>query len=300
MRATTTLLFAALVLCAVFAAAEVDLVEQYKSTLGWDATLEQPLPVWEHFDPALAIPTEFDSRKQWANCTTVSTIYNQARCGSCWAFGGVESASDRLCIASKGHFNEELSFGQVAECAPANGCQGGSLYAAWSQLQQGVVTDACYPYYVPTCKPTEQPCEPPTFVDTPACWTNNTCVADSNQKWDLITFKNAYSFNGVAQMQQAIMTEGPIEACFSVYKDFLDYKTGVYKHDFWKFGYLGGHCVRIIGWGVEGGEPYWNVANSWTTTWGDQGYFKILRGENECGIEGNSGAGSPNVPSAWL
>lgn len=44
---------------------------------------------------------------------------------SCWAFGGVESISDRFCIESKGQFNEELSFQQMTSCAPADGCNGG-------------------------------------------------------------------------------------------------------------------------------------------------------------------------------
>ena len=34
---------------------------------------------------------------------------------------------------------------------------------------------------------------------------------------------------------------------------------------------LGGHAVRIIGWGVENKVPYWLVANSWNTDWGDNG-----------------------------
>jgi len=32
-----------------------------------------------------------------------------------------------------------------------------------------------------------------------------------------------------------------------------------------------GHAVKIIGWGVEKGTPYWLVANSWNTDWGDNG-----------------------------
>lgn len=35
------------------------------------------------------------------------------------------------------------------------------------------------------------------------------------------------------------------------------------------------------------------VANSWNTDWGNQGFFRILRGENECGIEGGVVAGLP-------
>jgi cathepsin B len=34
---------------------------------------------------------------------------------------------------------------------------------------------------------------------------------------------------------------------------------------------------------------------AWNEDWGDQGYFKILRGKNECGIEDGIVAGEPNV-----
>ena len=40
------------------------------------------------------------------------------------------------------------------------------------------------------------------------------------------------------------------------------------------------------------------VANSWGTQWGDQGYFKILRGSNFCGIEESVCFASPRKPQA--
>ena len=45
--------------------------------------------------------------------------------------------------------------------------------------------------------------------------------------------------------------------------------VGVYQHV--TGGVLGGHAVKMLGWGVEDGTPYWIVANSWNTDWGDNG-----------------------------
>jgi len=258
---------------------------------GWNKDFEKPLPGKASIDATLAIPTSFTAAQNWPNCKTIGTIYDQARCGSCWAFGGVEAAADRFCIATKGSFNQALSFAQVVECDDmAAGCEGGSNYAIWTYLtDNGVVTDACYPYYIPTCAPQQEPCL--NFVNTPDCWTNNTCV--NGASWSPYKIANAYNLNSVSDMQRDIMTKGPIEACFSVYEDFLTYKSGVYRHT--SGGYLGGHCVKMQGWGVENGTPYWLVNNQWTTYWGDKGQFKILRGNNECGIEDDVAAGDPQV-----
>ncbi|KAG8011289.1 Cathepsin B [Nibea albiflora] len=84
---------------------------------------------------------------------------------------------------------------------------------------------------------------------------------------------------------------GPVEAAFSVYADFLLYKTGVYQHVTGDM--LGGHAIKILGWGEENGTPYWLAANSWNSDWGDKGYFKIKRGNDECGIESEMVAGIP-------
>merc|ERR1711974_532356 len=86
----------------------------------------------------------------------------------------------------------------------------------------------------------------------------------------------------VNQIQLELMTNGPVEAAFTVFEDFPNYKSGVYQHVAGKP--LGGHAIRILGWGVEEGTPYWLVANSWNYDWGDNGTFKILRGKDHCGI----------------
>lgn len=58
---------------------------------------------------------------------------------------------------------------------------------------------------------------------------------------------------------------------------------------------MGGHAVKLIGWGEEFGTPYWLLVNSWNEEWGDNGLFKIRRGTNECGIDNSTTGGVPVV-----
>ena len=90
-------------------------------------------------------------------------------------------------------------------------------------------------------------------------------------------------------MMQEIYDNGSIEASFTVYEDFVTYSSGVYQHV--TGNSLGGHSIKIIGWGVENDVKYWLCANSWNAEWGDKGFFKIIRGTNECGLEKSVVAG---------
>jgi len=262
--------------------------QDVQKLLGWKKNSGVRLPL-RASHPLMAVPTSFDARQQWANCTSIGTIQNQAECGSCWAFGAVESITDRFCI----HKNDDtqLSFEDMVSCDPYDdGCQGGDPNTAWRYAEKvGLVSAECYPYGIPTCPPAQQPCL--NFVPTPKCAhaCNTTSINWLKDKRQITT---AYSVSSKETgIEKEIMTNGPVEACFDVYEDFLAYKSGVYTH---KSGdLLGGHCVKILGWGVDGSTPYWLVANSWTTTWGNQGYFWIKRGSDECGIEDEVVAGMP-------
>jgi len=55
----------------------------------------------------------------------------------------------------------------------------------------------------------------------------------------------------------------------------MNYASGVYYHR--TGGVMGGHAVKILGWGHDttSGLDYWLCANSWNTSWGEKGYFKI-------------------------
>lgn len=58
--------------------------------------------------------------------------------------------------------------------------------------------------------------------------------------------------------------------------------------------YLGGHAVKVIGWGVEyDNTEYWLMVNSWGPNWGDKGLFKIRKGTNECRVDNSFTGGVP-------
>lgn len=224
----------------------------------------------------IAVPESFDGRTQWPGC--IHEIRNQGQCGSCWAFAGSEVLSDRFCIASGGKVNVVLSPQDPVSCDTSNyGCNGGYLLNQWQYMvKTGIVTDACFPYVSGT-------------GSVPAC--PSTCPGTSQP---MANFKHkASKFYTVASanIQQDVMTNGPVEAAFYVYRDFMQYTSGVYQHTSGAF--LGGHAVKIIGWGVSSGTPYWIIANSWGETWGMKGFFWMLRGKNECGIESQIYTGTP-------
>jgi cathepsin B len=100
----------------------------------------------EHLSPTIlsALPAAYDSRV--TGC--VHPIRDQEQCGSCWAFAGSETLSDRFCIASKGAIDVVLSPEDLVSCDRTNfGCNGGNLASEWKYMEnKGIVSDTCFPY----------------------------------------------------------------------------------------------------------------------------------------------------------
>jgi len=280
-------------------------LSKLRSRLGTLRDKKHDLPRKVHNVKAVNIPDTFDAREQWPDCPTISQIRDQADCGSCWAFAAAESISDRYCI----NFGEvvQISAQELLSCCGScgYGCDGGYPYMAWRYwAKNGLVTgglygstDTCLPYTLEPCdhhvNGSLPSCDSMTDDTTPAC--SKECISDYNTVFsaDKHFGHDAYAIisKDVQQIQAEIQANGPVEVAFDVYEDFYSYKSGVYQH---VSGDLeGGHAVKFIGWGTENGTDYWLVVNSWNEDWGDSGYFKIIRGVNECGIEADIVAGTP-------
>jgi len=265
------------------------------------------------FDTTATLPENFDARDAFPDCAgVIGTVRDQSSCGSCWAFSGVEAFNDRYCITygEKTLFSPEdtVSCCTGSTCSFSMGCNGGQQGGAWNWfVKKGVSTGGdygsvgsgttCKPYSMMSCAHHVTP--PPGMIacdDVPS-YSTPKCVSTCNEAnyktpydKDKHFAKTSYSIKGVENIQREIMEKGTISVSFSVYEDFESYQSGVYQHVTGK--YLGGHAIKMIGWGVENGTPYWTCVNSWNDSWGDKGTFKILRGKDECGIEDGCVAGT--------
>merc|ERR1719160_142417 len=271
-------------------------------------------------DENALIPDSFDSEQNWPQCAKIiGDIRDQSNCGCCWAFGGVEAASDRLCIATNASIMLPLSAQDICFNSNFNGCGGGQITTPWSYIKRtGAVTGGqnkgsgpfgsgfCSAFSLPHCHhhgPTGS--DPYPAEGAPGCPSESSprgpksCDSDAKAPHnDFASDKYTYSgqtisARGETNIQSAIMAGGPMETAFTVYSDFENYGGGIYHHV--SGGMAGGHAVKFVGWGVENGQKYWKVANSWNPYWGEKGYFRIRRGNNEGGIEDGAVASSPSA-----
>ncbi|CAJ0594733.1 unnamed protein product [Cylicocyclus nassatus] len=248
------------------------------------------------------LPESFHARDKWPKCAgIIGHIRDQSGCGSCWAVADAEVMSDRLCIQSNAKYTVHISDTDLLSCCSncGWGCGGGFAARGWKYFAaSGLCTggpygnkNCCKPYaFYPCGEHINQtyygPC-PWGGWDTPSC--RKMCQFEYGKEYESDKFygnKNYYVNGDESDIRREIYSNGPVVTTFQVYEDFSYYKSGVYVQ---KYGeQKGGHVVKIIGWGVDrtnGTIPYWLVANSWNTDWGEDGFFRIIRGRGECQIE---------------
>ncbi|KAH0631116.1 hypothetical protein JD844_005240 [Phrynosoma platyrhinos] len=93
------------------------------------------------------------------------------------------------------------------------------------------------------------------------------------------------------EIMKELMENGPVQAIMEVHEDFFMYRTGIYRHTPVAAGKPeqyrrhGTHSVKITGVCYQMFGVTKIAANSWGKDWGEHGYFRIVRGANECEIE---------------
>jgi len=135
----------------------------------------------------------------------------------------------------------------------------------------GVPTEACQPYH---------------SGESGEAWGCSSKCEDSNTEYKAYKCKYPWVSITKSGIKEEVMKSGPAETTFTVYEDFISYKEGIYHHT--AGSALGGHAVKIVGWGEEEGVKYWIIANSWSTSWGEDGYFRIQEGDSGIGASAYS------------
>jgi len=146
------------------------------------------------------------------------------------------------------------------------------------------------------------------------------CKAYKNAKKAASVEETYYVGGGYGQMTEKslmkeIMARGPVLYDFNAGYEFMTYKNGILmSQDVKNCGGSGvindnsqiddnieyqvlTHSTLVVGWGETNfnGEmvKFWIVRNSYGGSWGESGYFKVRRGCNDFGGEGENSAHKP-------
>lgn len=202
----------------------------------------------------------------WRQKGAVTSVKDQGQCGSCWTFSSTGAIEGAYAIAKGQLF--DLSEQQLVDCATgvaygSHGCNGGQMDGGFKYVAQyGQCLLKDYPY---TAK--DGSCQKCTSVVSISGCAD---VEPNNQ----LALKSA-----VAKQPISIAIEADT-------KYFQFYSGGVLTSS--SCGTQLDHGVLVVGYGVESGQKYWLVKNSWSNTWGENGYVRIARTDstNDPGICG--------------
>jgi C1A family cysteine protease len=215
-------------------------------------------------------PAVFDWRDNNGNWMTPvknqgwTTPWMNRTCGSCWDFAGVAAIEAWWKIHHAEPDSQiDLSEQFILSCGELDCWSGGTVEYVYDFARtMGIPTEACFPYRADDSIPCDSAC---------ANWQDEAVTIPG---YGYITWDKAK----IENLKSAVFRR-PVAASLNVYQDFLYYKEGVYEHVWGDFLY--GHAVVITGWNDD--EQSWICKNSFGTSWGDGGYFRIKWGECEIG-----------------
>jgi len=194
--------------------------------------------------------------------------------GAGWAFSAIASLEGA--IAKLTEKKELLSEQNLIDCVKdynncCEGCADGRIDVAFDYIknkQDGKNDlDSAYPY---------------TSKDEGDC---------SYQKSKVFQDVVLSEYIQVAQNQEdqllsVVADQGVISIVVNAGRQWQQYKGGVVDDDEFCDSDDLNHAVAIVGYGTDSsvGKDYWLVRNSWGKDWGEEGYIRLIRGKNMCGV----------------
>lgn len=171
-----------------------------------------------------------------------------------------------------------------------NGCHGGDPITAYQYMSENYIVEETCQLYSATGHDMGNTCTQQDICMDCAHGSGICSAVDE----DVFTKFGVDEF-GLVNGTDAMVTElqrGPIACSIAVTEDFENYDggifadtTGVTDHE---------HSISVIGYDTDAdGTDYWIARNSWGTYWGEDGFFRIVKGTNNLGIESNCQWGTP-------
>uniref|UniRef100_A0A5B7CDV4 Putative Papain family cysteine protease n=1 Tax=Davidia involucrata TaxID=16924 RepID=A0A5B7CDV4_DAVIN len=223
--------------------------------------------------PTNDLPTDFDWREHGA----VTGVKNQGSCGSCWSFSAAGALEGAHFLATRELVS--LSEQQLVDCdhecdpeehgACDSGCSGGLMTTAFEYTLKvgGLEREEDYPY---------------TGTDRGTCKFDKSKIAASVSNFSVISLDED-------QIAANLVNNGPLAVGINAV--FMQTYIGGVSCPYICGRHLD-HGVLLVGYGSAGyapirlkEKPYWIIKNSWGENWGENGYYKICRGRNICGVD---------------
>uniref|UniRef100_A0A914DP48 Peptidase C1A papain C-terminal domain-containing protein n=1 Tax=Acrobeloides nanus TaxID=290746 RepID=A0A914DP48_9BILA len=221
---------------------------------------------------ATSIPTSFD----WRDQSVVTSIKDQGSCGCCWAFASSAIVESQVGIAYGPSQLVDLAEQELVDCENISfGCNGGYTDKALQYVEtNGLAHLADYPFI---------------SGNYPNAGSNETCkpVTTPKQFIDDWYYVGTWTWGGLPNetlAAETLVEIGPLSHAFWVPYSLFNYNGGIYHPTTAECqdAVGAGHETAVVGFGEEGGVPYWIIKNSWGPDWGENGYFRLYRGDGTC------------------